>query len=91
MQTKKESLLSDNSAQANIILIMILVPVALVLFLVMLQMSQPVLDLLWPTIDNLSGSGYIAIAGTLKLFIALIPTIIILLMIYSFVTEVTGK
>jgi len=88
MQEKK-SLVKDESGQAKILLIMILVPVALVLFLVMLMMTSPVLDMLWPQIDNMSSNGYISIAGSLKLFISLIPTIIILLYIYSIVSETT--
>jgi len=88
MQEKK-SLVKDESGQAKILLIMILVPVALVLFLVMLTMTSPVLDMLWPQIDNMSSNGYISIAGSLKLFISLIPTIIILLYIYSIVSETT--
>jgi len=88
MQEKK-SLVKDEGGQAKILLIMILVPVALVLFLVMLMMTSPVLDMLWPQIDNMSSNGYISIAGSLKLFISLIPTIIILLYIYSIVSETT--
>jgi hypothetical protein len=84
------ALSEDNSGQAKILLIMILVPIALVLFLVMLTMSNPILDLLWPQIDNMSASGYISIAGSLKLFIALIPTVVILLYLYSIVSEVSS-
>ena len=86
---EKRSLVKDERGQAKILLIMILVPIALVLFLVMLMMSSPVLDLLWPQIDNMSSSGYISIAGSLKLFISLIPTVVILLYLYSIVSETT--
>lgn len=89
MERKKASLLNEDRGQAKILLIMILVPIALVLFLVMLTMTSPILDMLWPQINSMSGDGYISIAGTLKMFISLIPTIVIMLYLYSIVSEVT--
>lgn len=89
MERKKVSLLNEDKGQAKILLIMILVPIALVLFLVMLTMTSPILDMLWPQINSMSGDGYISIAGTLKMFISLIPTIVIMLYLYSIVSEVT--
>lgn len=89
MERKKVSLLNEDKGQAKILLIMILVPIALVLFLVMLTMTSPILDMLWPQIDSMSVDGYISIAGTLKMFISLIPTIVIMLYLYSIVSEVT--
>lgn len=89
MLERKNSLLKEESGQAKILLIMVLVPIALVLFLVMLSMTSPILDLLWPQIDSMSADGYISIAATLKMFISLIPTIIIMLYLYSVVSEVT--
>jgi uncharacterized BrkB/YihY/UPF0761 family membrane protein len=86
---EKNSVLSEQQGQAKILMIMILVPIALVLFLVMLTMTSPVLDLLWPQIDSMSADGYISIAGSLKMFISLIPTVIILLYLYSIVSETT--
>jgi uncharacterized BrkB/YihY/UPF0761 family membrane protein len=89
MARKKISLLNEDKGQAKILLIMILVPIALVLFLVMLTMTSPILDMLWPQIDTMSADGYVSIAGTLKMFISLIPTIVIMLYLYSIVSEVT--
>lgn len=82
--------LKENKGQAKIILAMLLVPVTFVLFLVMLMMSSPVLDVLFPVIDNMGTAGTIWLPGLLKLFVAFIPTIIILLWIYTMIADM-GK
>jgi protein-S-isoprenylcysteine O-methyltransferase Ste14 len=87
----KTSVWSEEKGQARIILTMMLVPITLILFLVMLMISSPLLDQLFPVIDNMAAAGTLSMPSILKLIIALIPTIIIMLWIYSMVTEIGQK
>lgn len=87
---ESESLLDDESGRGEGILAMLLLPLALIMFFVMLVMIDPVLSLLFPQIDSLAASGYLSASGVLKLVISLLPTIIIVLYIYSTTLDVTG-
>lgn len=82
--------LKENKAQSKIILAMLLVPVVLVIFLVMLMMSSPIMDVLFPIIDTMATSGTLWMPGVLKLFLAFIPIIVILLWLYVMISDI-GK
>lgn len=85
------SVWKNDSGQARIILTMLLVPITLIIFLVMLMITSPLLDQLFPLIDNMATAGTLSMPGILKLIIALIPTIIVMLWIYSMATEIGQK
>lgn len=84
------SLLNEEKGQAKGILLMILTPVAFLMFLIMLQMLDPVFTLLFPQIDNMATSGNIYGAAILKIFLAFVPTIIATVWLYSSIIDV-GK